>query len=178
MSFRKRMFFFAVISVVLLGTALTVGNSFANEVSGREALSLINQRLNGNYTWSDTAYASAVRHAAAMASAHRVFHSPQVNEVQECCVGGAETADDAVRIWQNSPPHRAALIRNAGNRAAVAVVDTYWCFQLETPVTAATVTKTAYTAKNVPVSYEKEVSTEQVPKKPRRQPLFFRLFRR
>jgi hypothetical protein len=174
------MFFFVVVSAVALGTALAAGNSFANEAAGREALSLINQRLNGNYTWSDTAHTSAVRHATAMATAHKVFHSPQVNEVQECCAGGAETADAAVRMWQGSPPHRAALLRNAGNRAAVAVVDTYWCFQLETPVSAKTATKTVYTdtVKQIPVSYEKVVSTEKVPQKPSRKPLFFRLFRR
>ncbi|MDR3183067.1 MAG: hypothetical protein LBT89_09150 [Planctomycetaceae bacterium] len=128
----KRMIFGMAFSACALGAAL----ASASDAAGREALALINQRLNGNYSWSDAAYTSALQHAAAMAAKHKVFHSPRVNEVQECCAGGAETADAAVRMWQNSSPHRAALVRNAGNRAAVAVVDTYWVFQLETSASA------------------------------------------
>jgi hypothetical protein len=153
MRFGKRMVFGIAFSASALGAALVSANDAA---AGREALELINQRLNGNYSWSDAAYASALQHAAVMAAKHKVFHSPQVNAVQECCAGGAETADAAVRMWQTSSPHRAALVRNAGNRAAVAVVDTYWVFQLETSASSSVIPeitevktyKTADTAKD------------------------------
>jgi hypothetical protein len=123
--------------------AFVVGMTTAQDMdAGKEALELINQRLNGNYTWSDTAYNSAVQHAGVMAAKHGVFHSARVNEVQECCCGRTDSADGAVRMWQGSSPHRKALIRNAGNPAAVAVVNGYWVFQLDKTSAEKTVTKT------------------------------------